>query len=184
MNLPSPLILQHETHPSSALNILRTRRFIAGPILGDAGLNAFIVGHPRGNYRGEQAERRGAILEFEWSGPVSTQDYGVYPDLDVCYDQHPHRAFVFVGTTQHLRLVGLKVKSENGWADYVHRPELTVSTIWPWLQSRRKNWVMEQAEMIAQEVEQTLAQKPAVRIVLPNSSPYHHLVRKRYPNIE
>ena len=43
---------------------------------------------------------------------------------------------------------------------------------------------MEQAEMIAQEVEQTLAQKPAVRIVLPNSSPYHHLVRKRYPNIE
>ena len=89
-----------------------------------------------------------------------------------------------MGTTQHLRLVGMKVKSENGWADYVHRPELTVSTIWPWLQSRRKNWVMEQAEMIAQEVEQTLAQKPAVRIVLPNSSPYHHLVRKRYPNIE
>lgn len=171
MNLPSPLILQHETNPACALNILRTRRFVAGPILGDAGLNAFIVGHPRGKYREEQAERRGAILEFEWSGPVSTQDYGVYPNLDVCYDQH-------------LRLVGLKLKSKDGWAGYVHRPKLTVSTIWPWLQSRQKNWVTKQAKMIAQEVEHTLAQKPAVRIVLPQNSPYHHFVRKRYPNIE
>ena len=184
MNLPSPLILQHETNPACALNILRTRRFVAGPILGDAGLNAFIVGHPRGKYREEQAERRGAILEFEWSGPVSTQDYGVYPNLDVCYDQHPHRAFIFVGTSQHLRLVGLKLKSKDGWAGYVHRPKLTVSTIWPWLQSQQKNWVTKQAEMIAQEVEHILAQNPAVRIVLPHNSPYHHFVRKRYPNIE
>lgn len=184
MNLPSPLILQHETDPACALSILRSCRFVAGPILGDAGLNAFIVGHPRGNYRAEQAARRGAILEFEWSGPVSTQDFGLYANQDVCYDQHPHRAFVFVGSSQHLRLVGLKLKSQDGWTGYVNRPELTVSTLWTWLQSRGENWVNKQAEMIAQEVEQALAQRPAVRIVLPQNSAYNHLVRQRYPNIE
>lgn len=182
--LSSPLLLQHETHPAIALKVLRTRRFVAGPILGDAGLNAFIVVHPRGNYRGEQAAQRGAILEFEWSGPVSAEDYGVYPDLDVCYDQHPHRAFVFVGTTQHLRLVGLKLKSSDGWAEYVRRPVLSLSTFWPWLQSRRGGWVKKQAQLIAEEVERILAERPPVRIVLPRSSPYQHLVRKRYPNIE
>ena len=184
MSLPSPLILQHETHPATALAILRSRRFIAGPILGDAGLNAYIVGHPRGNYHPDQAERRGAILEFEWSGPVSAEEYSAYPDRDVCYDQHPHRAFVFVGNTQHLRLVGLKLKSQVQWADYVRRPELTLSTIWPWVQSRRQTWVQEQAGMIDAEVKHVLAQKPLVRIVLPRSAPYLAYVRKRYPDIE
>ena len=65
------VILQHETDTTTALEIMRTRRFIAGPILGDAGLNACIVGHHRGKYHADQAGRRGAILEFEWSGPVS-----------------------------------------------------------------------------------------------------------------
>lgn len=176
------MILQHETDPATALEILRTRRFIAGPILGDAGLNACIVNHQGGDYYPNQAERRGAILDFEWSGPVSTEVYSLMPDRNVCYDQHPHRAFIFVGTTQHLRLVGLTPK--EGWADFVQRPDLTLSTVREWCLSRRKTWAKKQAEAIIAEIKQVVAQKPAVRIVLPNSAPYLSLVDQRFPNIK
>ena len=51
------VILQHETDTTTALEIMRTRRFIAGPILGDAGLNACIVGHHRGKYHADRTSR-------------------------------------------------------------------------------------------------------------------------------
>lgn len=176
------MILQHETDPATALEILRTRRFIAGPILGDAGLNACIVNHQRGDYYPNQAERRGAILDFEWSGPVSTEVYSSMPDRNVCYDQHPHRAFIFAGTTRHLRLVGLAPKDQ--WTDFVQHPELTLSNLWAWCLSRRKMWAKEQADAIIAEIKQVVALKPVVRIVLPNSAPYLSLVHQRFPDIK
>ncbi len=176
------VILRHETDPTTALEIMRTRRFIAGPILGDAGLNACFINHPDGAYHPNQAERRGAILEFEWSGPVSSENYVSYPDRNVCYDQHPHRAFIFVGTTQHLRLVGLKPK--EGWISFVQRPDFSLSAIGTWCRSRRAGWMTKQAGLIAAEVNSTLADKPPVTIVLPSSAPYLQLVRQRFPDIE
>ena len=178
------VILLHETHPAIALRILRSRRIVAGPIVGDAGLNAFIVGHPAGDYNPDQAVRRGAILEFEWDGPVSTEKYSGYPDRNVCYDQHPHRAFVFVGTTQHLRLVGLSLEVADGWASYVRRPELTLKTVKEWFRSRRESWLAEQVAMIDSEVAQILSERPSVSIVLPRSAPYLGYIRKRFPDIE
>ena len=155
---------------------------MAGPILGDAGLNACIVNHRGGQYAPDQAERRGAILEFEWSGPVSTKPYSLIPDRNVCYDQHPHRAFIFVGTTQHLRLIGLTAK--GGWSDFVQRPDLSLTTLGEWCLSRRVGWVKGQADLIATEIKQTLARKPHVRIVLPPTAPYLSLIRQRFPDLE
>lgn len=176
------MILQHETDPATALVILRTRRFMAGPILGDAGLNACIVNHRSGRYAPDQAERRGAILEFEWSGPVSTKPYSLIPDRNVCYDQHPHRAFIFVGTTQHLRLIGLTAK--EGWTDFVQRPEFSLTSLGAWCLSRRAGWAKRQAELIATEVKHALVRRPHVQIVLPSTAPYLSLVRQHYPDIE
>ncbi len=176
------VILQHETDTTTALEIMRTRRFIAGPILGDAGLNACIVGHHRGKYHADQAERPGAILESECSGPVSAEPYSFLPERNVCYDQYPHRAFIFVGTTQHLRLVG--PTPLNGWSDCVLLPDLTLRTIGPWCLSQMGAWTKRQACKIADEVKQTLAQKPPVQIVLPRTAPYLPLVRERFPDIE
>ena len=42
----------------------------------------------------------------------------------------------------------------------------------------------QQAEAIIAEIKQVVAQKPAVRIVLPNSAPYLSLVHQRFPNIK
>ena len=178
------VILRHETHPAIALRILRTRRFVAGPILGDAGLNACIVGHPAGGYNPDQAVGRGAILEFEWNGPISTERYSAYPEPNVCYDQHPHRAFVFVGTTHHLRLVGLSLDNTDEWASHVRRPKLTLNTMMEWLRSRQESWVAEQVASINSEVEQILSTRPSVSIVLPRYAPYLSDIRKLFPDIE
>ena len=129
-----PLTLRHETAPAIALNVARTKRFSAGSILGDSGLNVEIVGHPMGPYHPDQAEHTGAHLILEWSGPIrrSFEPHGYPPDI--FFDQHPHRVFVPVGTTCHLRLTGVELDAGTSWQDSVIRP--TVS-----LGSSRRAWL-------------------------------------------
>lgn len=96
------VILQHEIDTTTApRNHAHETRFIAGPILGDAPSTHGIVGHHRGKYHVDQAERRGAILEFEWSGPVSADAlYSFLPERNVCYDQYPQGIYLRRQLTQ------------------------------------------------------------------------------------
>lgn len=182
---PSPIRLLHETSPWVALEVARTGRFKAGPILGDAGLNAVMYDHPKGNFNPDQAENLGAILEFEWSGPITLESYISRPEIDWLYDQHPHRLFLFLGSSKHLQLVGVNLKRGFGWEDLIMPPVFDFRRIldrgmWrKWLASHdKKRWISQEAKKIEREIKSIVASRPNIKIVPPPHAAYLHLMEK------
>lgn len=180
---PSPLRLLHETSPWVALQVARTGQFKAGPILGDAGLNAVMENHPKGKFNPDQAASCGAIIEFEWSGPITMDKYISRPEIDCLYDQHPHRLFLFVGSSKHLRLVRVDLKHGYGWEAAVVPPTFDRRRIFDWDMWRQwgasrlnKRWVLAQARNIEKEISSLIAKRPFIEIVKPSYAPYLHLL--------
>lgn len=181
--------LLHETNLFVALDVIKKKKFLAGPILGDAGLNVEIKNHPKG-FNPDQSEGKGAILEFEWTGPTTTDTYEIYPEMDVLYDQHPHRAFLFVGSSKYLRLVNVKLKSGFQWSDTISPPTLVFSEIlsasmWKdWLSSFHTNWISNKENALINEIAKELDAKPLIKIVTPPDSAYKYQLKRDFPNIE
>ena len=109
------LTIEHETSPAIAAQVARTKRFLAGPILGDSGLNAVIVDDPRGPYHPQQAANCGAVMRFTWCGPVATGYYTAGYPPNQLFDEYPHRAFLPVGTNMNLKLIDIKLVSGSSW---------------------------------------------------------------------
>lgn len=174
--------IEHETSPSIAAEVARTKRFLAGPILGDSGMNAFIVGHQAGPYHPEQAENRGAIMRFSWTGPV-TQGYFAkgYPPNQL-FDQHPHRAFVPVGTNIDLRLFDIKLVGGASWEDVVVEPSFSLAALPSWLLSRRPGWRKNAVKRLQKEIAAIVAMQPLIRICFPPECDYQFDLMKAYPN--
>lgn len=186
---PSPLRLLHETSPSVALKVARSGQFMAGPILGDAGLNAVMANHPKGNFNPGQAENRGATLEFEWSGPITMDNYKSRPEIDYLYDQHPHRLFLFLGSRKHLQLVGVNLKQGYGWEEVIAPPTFNVGRFFDrdmwreWLASyNKKRWVFEETKKIEREIKSIVAIKPSIEIAKHPEAPYLRLLEKSARN--
>ncbi|WP_199028876.1 hypothetical protein [Ralstonia sp. ASV6] len=171
--------IYHETLPAIAIHIARTKQFICGEIAGDAGLNCYIEGSLPNLSVYSQAEKKGALITFEWTGPISSDGYWMFGDPDTLYDQRPHRGFVPVDTTQHLKLVGIELLYGQTFADLVHRPNLPSGTDvlkpwiwWEWAQSRRSAWVKAQAQQLESTIAALVAERPSISVVPPRRAPY------------
>ncbi|MDR8032280.1 hypothetical protein [Burkholderia cenocepacia] len=178
-----PIKLTHETAPYIARSIVESGSFIAGPILGDAGMNAYI---DSGFYNRDQAERTGAFVEFEWTGPVAAAPARGVHEPDVLYDEQPHRAFIFVCTCKYLRVTGVRFRPGLSWRDAVHVPSRPTSaaTLSPaawlaWARTWQTGWLDRQAAELESTVLARLATKPSVSIVPPANCPYLFIPRDR-----
>ncbi|MEK6352129.1 hypothetical protein [Burkholderia sola] len=178
-----PIKLTHETAPYIARDIVESGSFIGGPILGDAGMNAYIDG---GLYNRDQAERTGATLEFEWTGPVSAAPARGVHEPDVLYDERPHRAFIFVCTRKHLRVTGVRFHSGLSWRDAVYVPSrptaaasLSPAAWLAWARTWQPGWLDNQAAELESAMLARLATKPSVSIVPPADCPYLFILRDR-----
>ncbi len=181
-----PAILIHETDPWTAITIARSGIALGGPILGDAGLNCWIQDDERGSFNSDQAERKGALMFFEWSGPVATDGYRLIGAPDVLYDQRPHRAIVFVESTKHLRLATIQLIGGSSYEDLVVRPtfptgqQLLYPSSWVrWVQSKRAGWVAGQAKVLQADLDSLLQSRPAIRIAAPRDASYHFVLCER-----
>lgn len=145
-------ILIHYTSLENAISIVRSGVFLtAGG--GDACLNAFVEGRPAS--RGQEFQAEGVALRFDWSGPVRVNN--AFPlETDVLHDDLPWRAVVPVGSTQHLRIVGLDAK-EDAWIEAVG------SAPWYCLTARMKSsYRRDRAEVLKGEIEGRIATRPPV----------------------
>ncbi|MBN3761328.1 hypothetical protein [Burkholderia sp. Ac-20365] len=168
-NTGSPLVLIHETSPDIALSILRGRKFIAGPILGDAGINCYIEGVD--SYHPDQAASKGAFLTFEWSGPVEASRSISRHEPEVLYDERPHRAFVFTCTKKHLRVTGLSFREGHSFDGLVGQA--------PWYVLNKPRWAEQAHAQIQTEVDRILREKPVISVVPPPDAPYLFILRER-----
>ena len=174
--------LTHETTPYVARSIIETGEFVAGPILGDGGMNACIDGV---SYNPDQAERAGAFLDFEWSGPIESGARGKH-EPNVLYDERPHRAFVFVCTNRHLRLTGVRFREGHSWRNAMRVPsrpagaELLSALAWSeWIQTWSPKWLDKASAALETTMLGKLASKPPVSIVPPKHCPYLFILRER-----
>lgn len=110
------MLIEHETAPSIALKVLQTGIFRGGPILGDAGLNAVSLGGI--GYWVDQARWHGAIMTFEWQGPLAGKS-PLQPAPNTLYDDKPHRVFIPVGTTEFLTLKDIRLMPDFTWEECV-----------------------------------------------------------------
>lgn len=183
----SPLLLRREIGPRYALKVARTGRARAGDGLAESGLNCEIVVHALG-FNEDQAQSRGALLTFEWTGPVLAALGLVGYEPNILVDQHPHRALVPVGTTQHLRLVGVELIRGQSWLSAVERPKLagwpSLKALGRWLSSKLPGWDQREACRIAAEVAHIVEQRPAIVVVLPPFSSYERGMPERFPNVD
>lgn len=174
--------LTHETGPEIVRRIVESGEIAAGPLLGDAGLNACIEGVA---YNPDQAERTGAFVDFEWTGPIKLGAYAEH-EPNVLYDDRPHRAFVFVCTNRHLRLTGVRFSAGLSWRNAVSVPSrpagerlLSASAWYAWVLSRSPEWLDEAATELESAMLARLAKKPPVSIVPPDDCPYLYDLRVR-----
>ena len=102
-------------------SILSTGTYIpssANPANGDAGLCCYIADRP--TWSAAQAEHDGAVLHFEWSGPMQIVGSDVTPpsELNVLYDQHPWRGFIRNGSSGgYLHATTVELRSQAGASD-------------------------------------------------------------------
>lgn len=175
-------VIEHETSPEIATEIARTGRFFAGPILGDSGMNARIVNYNAGQYNPDQAENRGALMSFDWGGPIGSNIHISGFPPDELQDHFPHRALVPVGTTKHLRLVGIKLINGASWEQAVTEPNLKLGSVCEWLVSRLPGWEKREANRIEQEMKSIIKLQPSIKILFPAHCIYKAIVKTQYPN--
>lgn len=127
--------IDHETSPSIAFSIIRTQAFYGGELHDDDGLNAVpngVFGLDAGIF---QARHTGVKLIFEWSGPIISTGLPLVFQPDHIYDLLPHRYFVPHGTTKHLKLVHVHLRSGYSWGEaYSPKPAF------PGFALSRKKW--------------------------------------------
>lgn len=175
-------IIEHETSPAIAADVARTKRFLAGPILGDSGMNAIMLGHVAGPYHPDQAIKPGAVMRFAWSGPVTKGSFpGGYPPNQLI-DEHPHRAFLPVGTNVNLKLIEIVLVGGGSWEDAVVEPTFSWATLPSWLASKREGWRQAVAGRLEQELAAIVATQPNITICFPSDCIYRSTVMKTYPN--
>ena len=180
-----PLRIYHETSPWIAIHIARTQQFMGGAISGDAGLNCYIEGSLPDLGTHSQAEQRGALITFEWSGPVSTERYGIFGEPDTLYDQRPHRGFIPIDSTRHLTLVDIELLYGGTFADLIERPifprgsSLLKLSAWAdWLASKREGWLYAEAKRLQVQVAVLAASRPSISVIPPTRAPYLRLLEE------
>ena len=175
-------IIEHETSPSIAAKVARTKRFLAGPILGDSGMNAVIVGHPAGPYQPEQAAKRGAMMRFSWTGAVSQGSHpSGYPPNQL-FDQHPHRAFLPVGPNNNLKLIEIELVDGASWEDAVVEPSFSLVSPSSWFSSKRSGAWRVAVERLEEEMAGIVAKQPDITICFPPICIYQSHLMTAYPN--
>lgn len=180
-NLTMPTI-EHETSPAIAAEVARTKRFLAGPILGDSGMNVTIVGHLAGPYHPEQAANCGAVMRFAWTGPVSQGRFPAGYPPNQLFDEHPHRALVPVGTNINLKLIEIELVDGASWEDAVVETAFSLANLPSWLLSKRAVCRQEAAERIEEEMAAIVGTQPNIAICFPSDCIYRSIVMKTYPN--
>ncbi|MBW5286534.1 hypothetical protein [Burkholderia gladioli] len=174
--------LTHETTPYVARAIIESGEFVAGPILGDGGMNACIEGV---SYHPDQAELAGAFLDFEWTGPIESGARGEH-EPNILYDERPHRAFVFVCTSNYLHLTGVRFRAGLSWRHAVRVPSRPAGTelfslpAWSeWMQTWSPKWLDKASAALETTMLARLSSKPLVSIVPPANCPYLFVLRER-----
>ncbi len=175
-------VIEHETSPAIAVEVARTTRFLAGPVLGDSGLNAFIVGHKAGPYHPEQPAKHGAVMRFEWTGPNGQGYFPTGYPPNRLFDQHPHRAFVPVGTNRGLRLIEIELVGGGSWEDAVVEPSFSFANLPLWLASRHGGWRQKVAESLKEEILAIVGTRPLITIAFPPKCIYRSNLVKNYPD--
>jgi len=180
-----PLRIYHETSPWIAIHVARTGQFMGGAISGDAGLNCYIEGSLPDLSLYSQAEQKGALITFEWSGPVSTERYGVFGEPDTLYDQRPHRGFIPVDSTKHLKLVGIDLLHGGVFADLIERPafprgsSLFKLSAWAeWIASKREGWLYAESNRLQVQAAVLAASRPSISVIPPTRAPYLRLLEE------
>lgn len=157
--------LIHETSPKIAVEIARKKCFQGGSIQADAGLNCYIKGrNDFSQYYPNPASNKGAIIELEWSGPISTDGGNTNPDTNVLYDEHPFRAFIRAGTTKHLKLLSITLKPGYDYSTVAVIPSrpfwISLFNIEKWKCSLNLD-----AQHIQNEILEILKAKPNIEII-------------------
>lgn len=175
-------IIEHETSPAIAATVARTKRFLAGPLLSDSGMNAVIVNHPAGPYLPGQAAACGAMMRFEWTGIVSQGSFsGGYPPNQL-FDQHAHRAFLPVGTNLNLKLIDIYFVNGASWQDAVVQPSFSLTNLCSWLSSKFPGWLQAEAMKLQDEMVGIVANQPNITICFPPHCIYRSNLMQAYPN--
>lgn len=175
-------IIEHETCPAIAVKVARTMRFRAGTILGDSGMNAVIVGHQAGPYLADQAAYRGAMMRFEWTGPISQGSFNFGYPPNVLIDQHPHRAILPVGTNINLKLIEIELVNDASWEDAVVEPSFSLANPSSWLSSTRSGSRRVAVERLEEEMAGIVGKRPNITICFPPICSYQCDLMKAYPN--
>lgn len=180
--------LIHETSLGIALDIIRTRCFLGGEIMHDGGVNAEIVNHSKKGIVKGQAKMTGALIKFEWRGPIRVTSSENFYDPDILYDQHQgdlSRCFVPIGS-QHLYLIGLELIGDSSWCSMIPSPkfELINPNGWArWLRSKRPQWLNHEASNLEKEITDIIKKHDRIKITFPPHCSYEYILREKYPNI-
>ena len=149
--------IEHETSPEIAWKILCSGVFLCSQNPGDEGLNA--VGFGGSGYFDTltQARETGALLELEWSGP-ELPGRPEAPVIDTLYNEKPHRIFIPVGTTRHLMLTNIRLRTNRTWDEAVTKPTfphlvvMQPCSLHSWVQSLAPDWKERQVAQIKERV--------------------------------
>lgn len=166
----APLVLLHETSPDRALLIARSLIFVADAMPDDAGLNCFIENSHDGCYFPGQARFTGALMRFHWTGPKTSEPSTLDHECDVLFDHYPHRAIVFAGPTQHLRLISVELRTGYSFEGCTIKPSvpwrspLNFRAWLYWAQGLSANWEKQQGEVIKREMDSIVSQQPPIHI--------------------
>lgn len=153
-------ILLHITGLANAIAIVKSGVYLtsgADDTGSDSCLNSFVLG--REKCLGQDFESAGAVVRFEWLGPMRiNNDFPLEPD--VLHLDLPWRAMVPTGTTRHLRITGLRANFTH-WVDEVRNP--------PWYcltdtsKSRFRN---EQAMVLKKDTAARIKTRPSIEVRL------------------
>ncbi len=147
--------LIHHTSLDRAISIVRTCVYKPAQSAGDEGLNAFVVGKPMN--RGQWIEATGAVLKFDWSGPTRVNNVSPF-EPNVLHENLPWRAFVPVGSTKYLRVIGLEADNE-AWENQIE------TTPWYCLSGKMKAaYRQKHAKILKRKIEDRIATHPSVEV--------------------
>jgi len=175
--LITPLSFVHETSPLAALKILCSRKFVIAGMYRDAVLNGELPGETLTG----QAAATGAILTFDWSGPINDQRPDFYKS-NILYDERPNRVHVFFGTDRYLRLRGIELGEGVTWREALEPTTRPTGAAWldrqawcDWLQPEKS--VERRALALEKEVPRLVAEQPSITVVVPDDFPMNLLRR-------
>jgi len=150
--------IDHETSPAIALSIIRAQAFYGGELHDDDGLNAIPNGVFGLDVEIFQARHTGVKLIFDWSGPIISTGLPLDFQPDNIYDLLPHRYFVPHGTTKHLKLVHVHLRTGYSWEEaYSPKPALPGFSLSPkkwtdWIKAQNIDWEQTQLKTIQDKI--------------------------------